>query len=198
MMTNKLIIEVVVGYMLKVLKSGNEISKYNDEFKAIRHGDYFAFINFVKSPLPEKVVYNNGAIIVNGKHKKDDSDFLALINSGPSLKLFYRNCIAEYGKIIDADLIDETFEKCARFEIALRMHANNHNLLNEREDLIEVIKKLCEKLNIPDVDICKLQKGRDFLNMVKLHKQKFSSWEEGMIKFNIAIDILKKYNLTIF
>ena len=33
-----------VGYMLKVLKSNVEITEYNEEFKMIRHGNYFEFI----------------------------------------------------------------------------------------------------------------------------------------------------------
>ena len=132
-MANRLLIEVVVGYMLKFLKSDKIISKYKDEFAAIRHGDYFAFINLLKGALPGKVVYDNGVIIVNGEAQKNDFDFLGLLNSGPSLKIFYRNCIKEYGKIIDKDITDETFEKCAYFEIALRMHANNNNLICKKE-----------------------------------------------------------------
>jgi hypothetical protein len=34
------IMEHVVGYMLKVLKSAKEITYYKNEFNAITHGDY--------------------------------------------------------------------------------------------------------------------------------------------------------------
>jgi hypothetical protein len=46
-MERPLIIEVVIGYMLKVWKSQKKITKYKNEFNAIRHGDYFEFINLI-------------------------------------------------------------------------------------------------------------------------------------------------------
>lgn len=52
-----------VGYMLKVLKSNVKIDKFNPEFKMIRHGNYFEFINSVKGEIPHSVVYNKGKII---------------------------------------------------------------------------------------------------------------------------------------
>jgi len=51
-LNNKILtIEPTVGYMLKVIKSGQTITKYNDEFKAIRHGNYFDFLNLLKAPF---------------------------------------------------------------------------------------------------------------------------------------------------
>ena len=41
-------IEVVVGNMLKVMKSGRPIIKHSEAFKKIRHGDYDNFIKIIK------------------------------------------------------------------------------------------------------------------------------------------------------
>ena len=57
-----LIIEPTVGYMLKVIKSGKKITKFKSEFAAIRHGNYFDFLNLVKGPIPFLVTYNAGKI----------------------------------------------------------------------------------------------------------------------------------------
>ena len=40
----KMIVEVVVGYMLKILKNGKSIKKFKSKFNAIKHGDYDCFI----------------------------------------------------------------------------------------------------------------------------------------------------------
>lgn len=193
----RLIISVTVGYMLKVLKANKKIKKFKDEFAAIRHGDYIEFIKLVKGEIPFLVVYNEG-VITSGAipPSKNDIDFELLLKAGPSLKLFYKNCITEYGEIIDKDISDNTFEQAALFEINLRIHANNSKLLNQREDLINVIEKLGSFKKMSQNEIDKLQAGRHFLNMIKHHKNQFPSWTAGIEALSCAYEVLNKYGLT--
>ena len=87
-LNNKILtIEPTVGYMLKVIKSGQTIIKYNDEFKAIRHGNYFNFLNLVKGPIPFMVSYTNGVIRTEEYPQKEDCDFAGLAIR-PSLSFF--------------------------------------------------------------------------------------------------------------
>lgn len=194
----KLIISVTVGYMLKVLKAHKKITGFKDEFAAIRHGDYMEFINLVKGEIPFLVVYNEG-VITSGTipPSKDDIDFELLLKAGPSLKSFYINCKTFYGEIIDNDILDETFEQAALFEINLRIHANNSKLLNQREDLINVIEKLGHFYNMSQSEIKDVQAGRHFLNMIKHNKNQFPSWTAGVNALTCAYEILNKYGLTV-
>jgi hypothetical protein len=77
------------------------ITKFKEEFAAIRHGDYFNFINRVNEPLPFMVTYQSGQVYVDDKNNPDDIDFAGLLKAENSLKLFYENCIDHYGEIID-------------------------------------------------------------------------------------------------
>lgn len=192
-----LIIEVAVGYMLKVLKSGRQITHFKREFGHIRHGNYLDFINLINGPLPFLVSYKDGVISSDNDPTKTDCDFELLYKSGPSLKLFYKNCAAIYGEIEDTDLTDDVFLQAVLFEIALRMHANNFNLLKEREDLVDVIDKLCRHKDIPQSEIDVIQKGRSFINMIKHYKGQFTTWKDGLLAFNMAFGTLEKYQLTI-
>lgn len=193
----KLIIAVTVGYMLKVLKSQKKIQEFKNEFAAIRHGDYINFINLVNGPIGYLVVYNEGIITSGSAPQKDDLDFELLLKAGPSLRLFYNKCKSFYGEIEDPDISNNVFELMATFEIGLRMHANNNNLINENEKLITVINQLCSFKNIPQLDIDKIQLGRKFLNMVKHNNNQFSSWSEGESAFYESCNILEKYGLTV-
>lgn len=197
-LNNKILtIEPTVGYMLKVIKSGQTITKYNDEFKAIRHGNYFDFLNLVKGPIPFMVSYTNGVIRTEEYPQKDDCDFAGLLKAGPSLVIFYKKCFAEYGLIIDTDISDEEFGKVVLFELSLRMHSNNNTLLNEREQLINVIDKLSRFKSLSISDTEKLHLGRQFLNMIKHPKNQFPSWSEGLKAFEIAYQVLVVNKLTI-
>jgi hypothetical protein len=55
-------IEVVVGYMLKVLKTNQKVTEFKDEFNAIKHGDYKTFLSLIGGEIPPMVIYNNGRI----------------------------------------------------------------------------------------------------------------------------------------
>ncbi len=195
--THILYIEPTVGFMLKVIKSGKKITKYKDEFSAIRHGNYFEFINIVKGSIPVMVSYNAGIVTTDNTLKKEDCDFAGLIKSGPSLIKFDNNCISEYGLVIDSDISDETYGKVVLFEISLRMHANNDKILNEREDLIDVINKLSSFKDIGQTDTETLHLGRRFLNMIKHNKNQFPTWTEGIKAFENAYGILEQNKLTI-
>ncbi len=192
-----LIIQKTVAYMLKAMKLKLNTQKFHIEFASIRHGNYFDFINSIQAPIPTVVVYNSGNIKVNNIIEKGEIDFVGLIKSGPSLIDFLRKCIAEYGELIDHDITDEMFEKTVLFEIGLRMHANNNNLIIERELLINVIKKVSEFKKMSEIETQKLDNGRHFLNMIKHNKNQFPDWQSGVFAFEEAYEIIEKYKLTI-
>lgn len=192
-----LIIAPTVGYMLKVLKNGRQIKKYNDEFKAIRHGDYYQFLKMIDGPRPVMVKYEAGNIRVDNEAREDDCDFLGLLNSGQSLRIFFQKCCSEYGQISDSDISDGIYGKCVLFELSLRMHSNNNKLINKREDLVDVIDKLSKFIQLSTEDTQKIHNGRRFLNMIKHNKQQFPSWSEGIKAFEIAYQVLLNNHLTI-
>jgi hypothetical protein len=78
----KLIIEVVVGYMYKVQKNGLDVSKFHKEFSAIRHGDYFKFVNIIGKKIDFILTSYNWEIDKNNNVKEEDIAFVALIKSG--------------------------------------------------------------------------------------------------------------------
>lgn len=192
-----LIIEPAVGYMLKVLKSGKPITDFKNEFGHIRHGNYFDFLNLVQGPIPPMTTYNNGVVTNDNTPRKTDCDFALLLKSGPSLMIFFKNCTSVYGYIVDNDVPDNIYLKVVLFEISLRMHANNYELLNERENLIDVINKLCSHKNMPQTDIDHLHNGRIFINMIKHFKNQYPTWIEGIAAFNKACEIIEKHELNI-
>ncbi|MFA6262106.1 MAG: hypothetical protein WC760_11595 [Bacteroidia bacterium] len=193
-----LIIEPTVGYMLKVLKSGKKISKFKDEFAAIRHGDYFGFINMIKEPIPFMISYKNGVVAKEVEAGPNDCDFEGLYKAGPSLKLFYSDCEQQYGKFTDQDITDLIFGKAVLFEVSLRMHANNFGLLEKREILVSVINKLSSYKNLSHEDRTSLHKGRRFINMIKHFKNQFETWEIGIKEFKKGYRVLVNNELTIF
>ena len=144
----KLIIEPTVGYMLKVLKSGIDITKFESEFAAIRHGNYDKFMDLIMEEKGEAVVYMNGIISNENISQKNHFDFAALVVAAPSLKKFFKDCINEYGSQLlasDTDISNQIYGNAALFELSLRMYANNHKIVGEPEELFKVIKKVCKE-----------------------------------------------------
>lgn len=199
MTEEKLIYDVVVGYMLKVIKSGAEITNFKPEFNAIKHGDYVTFITLIDIGIPsDVVVLNEGNLIPTEQQLQlKNVDFLSLILAAPSLINFHSKCVREFGEIIDANLSDVDFERLANFEMVLRMHFNNTFATENRTNLVQVINLLLTDLGIPADEIIIVQRGREFLNMVKGHKAKFADVENGLIFFNEAINILDKYEINL-
>ena len=195
-----MVIEHTVGYMLKVLKSGIKISAYKAEFDAIRHGDYKIFLLLVGGKVPFMVIFNNGKIHSEENNPNYECDFEGLIKSEDSLKIFYENCFREYGTITDPDILDEIYDKVFTFEIALRMHANNVNLLSKerRYNLEEVINKLCAYKSLSQIEIENIQNARRFVNMIKHFNHQYPSWPEGIKHFLSGFGILEKYKILIF
>jgi len=179
------------------MKAGLDLSSFKKEFSAIRHGDYHTFIRLIKGPVPTMVIYSKGEIRTNYDSNINDIDFAGLIKSGPSLLIFYQKCIKEFGELNDSEINDDIFEKLVLFEIGLRMHANNENLLRDNEHFVEVINKISLFKKIAQSDIDKLQRGRDFINMVKHRKMKFPTWSKGIEAFLKAYEIQNKYKLTV-
>ena len=186
-----------VGYMLKVLKSNIVIDDFNEEFKMIRHGNYFEFINSIKGEVPFTVVYQKGEITSDNIAREDDFDFLGLFNASPSLQKFYTRCYKRYGEINDTEIHDSIYGISALFEISIRMHSNNHNLIEPREKLIDTINILSEFKNLTTDEIYKLHQGRRFVNMIKHFNNQFPSWEEGIEAMKTAYIVLKERKLTI-
>ena len=192
-----LIIQKTVAFMLKAMKLKLNTQKFHHEFASIRHGNYYDFINIMQAPIPTVVVYTSGSIKVNNIIEKKEIDFVGLIKSGPSLIDFFKKCLTEYGSLIDKDVPDIIYEKIVLFEIGLRMHANNHQLIIDGELLIDVIKKISTFKKMSEIETQKLDNGRRFLNMIKHNKNQFADWQTGMVAFEEAYKILEKYNLTI-
>jgi len=194
-----LLIEHTVGYMLKVLKSGRKIGLYKDEFNSIRHGDYKSFLELVGELIPFMVVYSDGVVRAEQNNPNYECDFEGLLKAGSSLKKFYVDCSTHYGKIHDSDVYDEIYYKVVVFEIAIRMHANNANLLSKtkRIDLKEVIDVVCIHKNLSDDENAKLHNGRRFINMIKHYKNQFPSWKDGIQQFLMAFEILEKNKILI-
>jgi hypothetical protein len=195
---NDVIIAVTVGYMLKILRSGKNITKFKKEFDHIRHGNYYDFVDLVHSEIPTIVSYKDGAVTVSNEMKKSDFDFESLAKSGNSLKAFYQACFNEYGDFQDDQVPDEIYKNAVMFEIGLRMHANNHRLLRERENLIDVIDKLCSFIKVSPQDKLSLHNGRIFLNMIKHFKNQYPSWQDGQVAFNSAFQTLTRLQFNVF
>lgn len=193
-------VELSIGYMLKVLKSRQDTSQFKKEFDAIRHGNYYDFINLIGENINFNVGYNGntGEITTDVSPKKDEPDFVGLAKAGTSCKVFLEKCVKVYGEWHDNDISDRTYLNLALFEIALRMHAKNNNLLNERETLENVIEKVCAFKGISDDEKSKLHGSRVLINMVKHFKNQYPSWSEGLIAFNEGFEVLKTHNLLIF
>ena len=83
-----LIIEVAVGYALKVLNNQKRITEYKNEFNAIKHGDYKSFLSLIEGEIPSMVIYNRGKIRYDENKPNYDFDFEGLLKSGPSLQIF--------------------------------------------------------------------------------------------------------------
>jgi hypothetical protein len=194
-----LMVEIAVGYMLKVLKNRKKITEYKNEFNAIKHGDYKTFLSLVGGKIPPMVIYNNGRIKYEENNPNYDFDFEGLIKSDPSLRIFHEKCFLIYGNFDDSDITDSTYHKVVVFEIALRMHANNNNLIDKtkRVDLIDIITILSKFKNLTQEEEDKLQKARVFTNMVKHFKNQYTSWEEGVGFFLEGFDVLEKNRILI-
>ena len=195
-----LIIEYTVGFMLKVLKNGFDTTPFKNEFNAIRHGDYAAFIKYVGEETPFMVIFSNGQIRKEENNPNYEFDFEGLIKSGPSLKKFLIACQKHYGQIKDNDLNEKIFQRCAVFEIAIRMHANNANLLskNERTKLEKVIDLLCTHKGIEKSESDLLHEGRKFINKIKHHKIGAYNWREEVLKFEKAFQVLEKWEILVY
>lgn len=194
---DRLVIGVAVGYMLKVLKAKKDTSPFKAQFDAIRHGDYIEFINLMGGKIPFMAVRREDGRVLSGHipPSEDDIDFELILKAAPSLKDFYYSCFKTYGNILDRDLTDEEFERLAIFEINLRVHAKNLNLISRKDLLEEVVNKLASHKKILHGELEKIHLGRRYLNMVKHNKMKFSSWEDGKLAFEQAVTVLRRYNL---
>lgn len=191
------IVQVVLGYMYKVMKNGMDTKPFASEFAAIRHGDYEDFVNQIGKPIDFIVSYSGGRINTDTSIGVDDSDFGRLLKSGESLMVFFKECKKTYGQIVDNDIPDEVYERVALFELSIRMHKNNSTRDEDRVNLVDIIDTLGEIKGLSEANINALQEGRKFLNYVKRPEKLKYTWVEGIQKFNDAYDVLKRNQLTI-
>ena len=183
--------------MLKALKLGIDTGPFRREFASIRHGNYFEFCERTNAKIPTIAEYLKGKVEVTNTIKKDDIDFAGLLKSGPAMQKLLHELIKRYGYLTDPDISDSVYQKVAEYEISIRMHANNYKLTDHYDDFIDIIAKLGGFKNLAQEEIEQLQLGRKFLNMIKHPKNQFDSWNNGIIEFEKANDILKKHHLTI-
>jgi hypothetical protein len=183
--------------MYKVLKNKLDTSDFKDEFAAIRHGDYFAFIKLIGKKIDFIVVYNSGLIDKETAIKKDDIDYVGLIKSGESLKDFYKKCYLNFGEIVDTDLSNTYFEKATIFELGLRMHLNNKKLKKDRKTLENVINEISTLKKLTESETEKLHNGRKFLNYIKRPEKLKSDWKTVSSEFDKAYSLLIEKRLTI-
>jgi hypothetical protein len=195
----KLLYDVVVGYMLKVIKSGIKITKFKNEFNAVKHGDYIEFINLIGKGIPtDIVILKEGESIPTEKQLGiKNADFIFLLLAAPSLQKFLINCYEEFGEIVDNDLKDIDFENLANFEMVLRLFFNNSFINEDRINLIDVINIILREKEVSPQEIGIVQNGRRFLNMVKGHNSKFTSFQEGLIAFSDSLQVLEKYDILL-
>ena len=184
--------------MLKLLKNNINIKSHMKEFASIRHGNYDEFIQLVNGTKPDMVMWDNGIIRSDNFNQGNTCDFGMLIQSGPSLMKFYNDVKSIYGEVKDMDISDDIYKKLVIFEISLRVHANNNNLIGNKETIENVINKLSAFKNLSTDEIEKLHNGRLFTNYVKHKKsKKFSSYQDGINHFNDAYNVLINNQLTI-
>lgn len=193
----RIIAQVAIGYMYKVLKNGRDTSKFQKEFAAIRHGDYEGFLGLIGEEIDFIVSYNAGVISTNTNIGTNDSDFERLFKSGQSLKTFLNKCFTEYGKIEDHDISIDIYEKLALFELSLRMHRNNNAQRVERITLEQIINELKEIKHLSEYECEALHKGRQFLNSVKRPEKLKTDWNMMVNEFQIAYSILESNRLVI-
>ncbi|WP_396632372.1 hypothetical protein [Maribacter sp. R86514] len=197
MKRQQMIIGIVVGYMLKVMKAQKTEMKFKQEFACIRHGNYPDFISLVKGCITEMVVYRDGVIKVNPNPREDDLGFIGLVMAGPSMKVFYEKCIAEYGIFVDKEVSDKIYYQLAIYEITIRIHANKFKSLEKSETFQTIIHNLGKHLALDEEDVTILQNGRKLLNMVKHGRKKNYSWIEAITDFEKAFQLTEEKNITL-
>ncbi|MCM4169818.1 hypothetical protein KCTC52924_03598 [Arenibacter antarcticus] len=186
MKEEKYIIGIAVGYVLKIMKAHKTEAKFRKEFASIRHGNYPKFINLVNGDIPEMGLYRQGEVEVNPKPKTENIDFVGLFMAGPSMKVFYEKCVTEYGDFGDNEISNELYYQIGLFEITVRIHANNHNKIEENHAFEDIIFNLGQNLKFTVDEINTLQKGRKLLNVIKHGMKKNYSWSEGINDFKKA------------
>ncbi len=198
-----LLISNAIGYMLKVIRAQRNINKYRKEFNAIKHGDYDEFLDLIREPNPFMVQCSHGVVKKDNFSKRSgDCDITMIVAAGPSITAFMSRCFAEYGPIIDKDISDLIFLRCAAYEISFRNQYNNLKAKQgvpwTKRDLVDIIDDVCSMKNISQNDKDTLQLGRQFLNKVKGHNSKFETWTEGINAFNAAWNVRNVHSIRLY
>jgi hypothetical protein len=194
-----LMVEQAVGYMLKVIRSEKEITKFKDEFNAIKHGDYGTFLKLVGGELPFLVKWQNGVITNESNNPNYDCDFEGLFKCSPSLRDFYGKCFAEYGNDLNEEIPDIVYHKIVTFEIAIRMHANNYHLLekDKRTNLEEVIERLANFKSFTILEKEQLHQARKFINQLKHQKKTDLPLHQFIHLFIEGFEVIRKHQILI-
>lgn len=190
-------IGTVVGYVLKIIKTGKKVTKFKKEFTFLKHGNYPKFIKSMNGNVPEIVMGTLEQIEVNPKPKAENIDFVGLFMAGPSLKDFYQKCFDEYGEFIDNEISDDLYYEIGMFEITIRIHANIYKKIEENHSLEQIINDLGEHLGLTANEKNTLQKARKLLNAIKHGKKKNYSWFEGTNDFKKALKIMDQRQIVL-
>jgi len=196
----------VLAYLLKIMKSGKDYSKFKIEFDHIRHGNYDAFNDTVgigiMTPL---VVMAPQELLDKDLRHEHYGHYLGILTSAPAIADLGNRCYNEFGLFQDQDISMETYRKVAFFEIVIRVHSDLEKLTADRDNLNNIIDALFKSKRAKPEDISLMHKGREFLNDIKhvnnpykpKYKRKFADWKSGIIQFNLAYELLEKYDLKL-
>ena len=191
-MNNDLAFKKIGGYMLKTNNNFNTFEeKYKIELDCLKHGNYDKFIYLAKGDRPYMIVYQDGNIIDDNFNSENTMDFGMIVQSGPSLKKFYRKLIKEYPNVKDSyNIPDDIYEKVIEFEIFIRMEANKNKLIINKYDRLEVIiENLLNFKNFTKKEKELIDTGRKSINKIKHHPTKVNK--------KIINDFLNSYNLLV-
>lgn len=180
---------VALGYVLKIMKSGNTVpDEFKEKIKKIRHGAYDEFSELVGGGKPFSIKVG------------DDCNFFRLVDAGPSLIKFYKECLTEFGDIKDSDIPDDMFRRIAFLEISMRNLASNIGI--DSYDFNDVINNVCSYYSFTSEESMIFHNGRKALNAVK-HPEKLgvgtypNTWKEVCQKTIIAYDLMKEKGISI-
>lgn len=183
----------VTSLILQLIRKGENLKKYQSYINAVKHGDYTDLIALNKGNTPPMVIYNQGNIKYSVNEPDYSFEFEGLIKSSYSLILIWNELKDKLIDFIDNEITELEYQKLAEFEIAIRIHAKNHNIFNSRLDLVDIINLLASHLHMDNEEKEIIQKGRVQLNIVKHHKKKPVTIQEFMDAFKV----LEKYRIQI-
>ena len=196
----------IIGYALKIIRHNKKlVGKSQTELNSIKHGDYDTFIAQMKCDAPWSLLFMpDTGNIENPTYDMCHILLIGLINIGPALQKFNNELFLEYGDIIDTNITDNIYGKCAMFEILLRDYAIKTCpdillLKNKDRTLNTIINDYLSSTGLTPNEILILNSGRKYLNNIKHKQDKIKDytpeeWEIENEKFLESYDLIIKLN----